>query len=306
MSAIEPVAEFTKVFEFMPRGGEPLPAYSPGAHVDVHLPNGVVRQYSLVRPFRAGAAYAIGVKRDAASRGGSAWLHDAAVEGLPFRISAPRNNFPLVESAERSILVAGGVGITPIWCMVQRLQESGRPWRLIYAARRRAEAAFVADIERLGGDVLLHFDDEQGGFLDLASAIGPLGGDIHAYCCGPAPMLEAFKRVCAGHYDDCVHVEYFTAEQAAARSGGFDVELRRRRVTLAIPAGKTILQALLDAGIDHPYACEQGVCGSCEARVIEGTPDHRDSVLTADEKAAGRSMMICCSGSLDAKLVLDL
>lgn len=305
ISAVRPVAHLTKVFEIVP-AGPPLPRFSPGSHIDVHLPDGLVRQYSLARPFEEGTPYAIGVKRDAASRGGSAWIHDHLEPGTRLRISQPRNNFPLVESAEASVLIAGGVGITPIWCMVQRLHQRGLPWRLVYAARTRGEAAFAAEIEKLSGEVVLHYDDERGGFLDIAQAVGTLQGDIHAYCCGPAPMLEAFKQACRDHYDDCVHVEYFAAAQAPATAGGYEVELRRSGITLAVSPGKTILGALRDAGIDHPYACEQGVCGSCEARVIEGIPDHRDQVLTPDEKAANRTMMVCCSGSLGSRLVLDL
>jgi ferredoxin-NADP reductase len=306
VSAVQPAALLTNVYELRALGGQALPAYSPGAHIDVHLPNDLTRQYSLTRPFQDGAPYAIGVKRDASSRGGSAYFHDSVKPGDRLKISRPRNNFPLVESAEESVLIAGGVGITPIWCMVQRLAECQRPWRLIYAARQRGEAAFVDEIARLGGDVRFHFDDEQGGVLDLGAAVGRLKGDIHAYCCGPAPMLDAFKQACAGHYDDCVHVEYFTSAVPAAVEGGYEIELARRDITMTVPAGKTILETLLDAGIDYPYACQQGVCGSCEARVISGTPDHRDMILTADEKAANWSMMICCSGSLGPRLVLDI
>ncbi|SLN24209.1 PDR/VanB family oxidoreductase [Oceanibacterium hippocampi] len=306
IASITTSANDIKLFELAPAGGDRLPAYNPGAHVDVHLPNGMRRQYSMAVPDDNGRRYLIGVKRDPASRGGSACMHDDLRIGQALRISRPRNHFPLVESAERSVLIAGGIGITPIWCMAQRLAAIGRPWRLVYAARRRAEAAFLDDIAALGGDVRLHFDEQAGGPLDIAEAVGELRGDTHAYCCGPAGMLSAFRQACAGHYDDCVHVEYFSSDSAPDTSGGYEVELARSGRTLPIAAGQTILQAVLDAGIDHPYACEQGICGACEVRVIDGEPDHRDMVLTPDERAAGRTMMICCSGSRGPKIVIDI
>jgi ferredoxin-NADP reductase len=269
LTAITYAARDTNLYEFRCLDGDSLPAAEPGAHIDIHLPNGLVRQYSLVHADPAPQAYVVGVKLDRAGRGGSRDMHARLRVGEILAVSRPRNNFPLVETQEPTILIAGGIGITPIWCMVQRLQANGRPWKLFYSCRSRQDAAFLRPLQALGSSVELHFDDESGGrFLDL--------------------------------------VEYFTPKNVAALAGGFAVELARSRKEFMVPPGQSILAVLRAAGVDVSSSCEQGVCGACETTVLAGSPDHRDNILTEKERAASRTMMICCSGCTSDRLVLDL
>jgi tetrachlorobenzoquinone reductase len=286
-------------------GGE-LPAFTAGAHVDVHLGNGVVRSYSLLNSQAERHRYVIAVQKDAATRGGSKWMHEHIHTGELVTVAAPRNNFPLAEAAEHSILFAGGIGITPIMSMIERLSALGRSWNLYYCARTRAGAAFV---DRLAAwrQVHFNFDGEPGGaLLDLTGIVRSASDRTHFYCCGPLGMLGAFEQVTASLPGERVHVEYFSAKEPPAQTGGFTVVLAKSGRQIPIPAGKSILDALFDAGIDVPHSCKEGVCGSCETTVLEGVPDHRDLILTKEEQAANRSMMICCSGSKSEHLVLDL
>lgn len=297
----------TKLFELRRVDGQPLPSVAPGAHIDVHLPSGLVRQYSITTAEDRPQCYRIGVKRDEPGRGGSREMHDELMVGTTLRISPPRNNFALVEDALHSVLIAGGIGITPIWSMVQRLAASRRSWELHYSCRTRSHAAFLTEIEALGDRVHLHFDDEADGrLLDLRAIVAAAPEDSHLYCCGPTPMLSAFEEAVGTRPAELVHVEYFTAREAAATEGGYVVELRASGREFFIPAGKTILDVLREAGIPVNHSCEIGVCGTCETRLIEGTPDHRDEFLTPVERAGNKTIMICCSGSLGPRLVLDL
>jgi tetrachlorobenzoquinone reductase len=306
LTAIRYAARDTHLFEFTRLDDKPLPAYQPGAHIDLHLPNGLIRQYSLTEAEPDPSSYTVGVKRDPASRGGSRYVHDELLIGKTLKISAPRNNFQLVENAPHVVLFAGGIGITPIWCMVQRLEKLGRSWTLHYACRSRADMAFLAKLETKAG-AKLHFDDESGGkVLDVAAIVAATPKDAHLYCCGPTPMLKAFEAATAGWPSEQVHVEYFAPKQEAAKTGGFVVELARSGKEFVIPEGKSILQVLLDAGIDVDYSCELGICGACEQRVISGEPEHRDAILTEEEQASNTKVMICCAGCKSERLVLDL
>jgi ferredoxin-NADP reductase len=306
LTAIRYAARDTNLYELASLDGKPLPAYQPGAHIDVHLPNGIIRQYSLLEPEPEPHRYTIGVKRDPASRGGSRYVHDELHVGKPIKISAPRNNFPLVENASHVILFAGGIGITPIWCMVQRLEKLGRSWKLYYACRSRTDMAFLHALEAMASSQF-HFDDEaEGKFLDVGGIVAGAPKDAHLYCCGPTPMLKAFEAATANWPRDHIHVEYFTPKQEAAKTGGFVVELARSGKEFVIPEGKSILQVLLDAGVDVDYSCELGICGACEQRVISGTPEHRDAILTEEEQASNTKVMICCAGCKSERLVLDL
>lgn len=304
--AIRYAARDTNLFEFSRLDGTPLPGYAPGAHIDLHLPNGLVRQYSLIEPEPDPARYVVGVKRDPASRGGSRHVHDELRVGRTLAISAPRNNFPLVEDAAHVVFFAGGIGITPIWCMVRRLERLGRPWQLHYACRARADMAFLRPLAAMA-PAHLHFDEESGGkFLDVAGIVASTPKDAHLYCCGPTPMLQAFEAATADWPRAQVHIEYFTPKQEPATTGGFVVELARTGREFVIPAGKSILQVLLDAGVDVDYSCELGICGACEQRVISGIPEHRDAILTEEEQASNTKVMICCAGCKSERLVLDL
>lgn len=290
--------------------GELVP-FTAGSHIDLHLPNGMIRSYSLVNDQSERNRYVVAVNNDAASRGGSRFIHESFRPGDVITISHPRNNFTLQENAAHSVLIAGGIGITPIFSMIRRLNALGRSWELFYAARTRVAAAFLDELHALRctahPNLHLNFDQEQSGrMLDLSAIVRGASPDAHLYCCGPVPMLEAFEAATQGWLAGQVHVEYFKAKEKPAAEGGFEVKLARSNRTVAVEAGKTILNALLDAGIAANYACTEGVCGTCETRVIEGVPDHRDLFLGKEEQATNKTMMICCSGSKSSTIVLDL
>jgi len=310
LTKIEDVARDTKIFTFQRVDGGKLPAYKPGAHIDLHLPNGMLRQFSLTVPVSDPDGYTVGVKRDENSRGGSRYIIEQMKVGDLIKISAPRNNFPLVENADHVVLVAGGIGITPIWCMAQELEAQSRSWKIHYACRSQADMAFLSDLKKLDPErVHLHFDDEAGGkVLDLTAAIAEAPANAHFYCCGPNPMLKAFEAAAASRPRANVHIEYFTAKEEASANelGGFWVELTRSGEEYFIPPGKKVLEVLFDAGVDVDYSCELGICGACETRVISGTPIHHDSVLSEEEQASNEKVMICCCGCATERLVLDM
>jgi ferredoxin-NADP reductase len=305
LTAIRFAAAGINLFEFTPLDGGVLPAFTAGAHVDLHLPAGLVRQYSLCNPQQERHRYLVGVKRDLNSRGGSRYLHDELRVGAVLQVGEPRNHFALHEEAAHSVLVAGGIGITPIACMVTQLKALGRPWELHYSVRQREEAAFL---DQLAGPGLhLHVDAEHGGApLALGGIVAAAPAGTHLYCCGPGPMLDAFEAAAARRPSAEVHVERFAPVQAAAVAGGFTVRLARTGGSVYVGPGHSILDALRAGGIQVQASCEQGICGTCETRVLGGTPDHRDSLLSDDEKRANNVMMVCCSGSKDDVLVLDL
>ena len=304
--AIRYLARDTSLLEFESVDRRPLPGYEPGAHIDLHLPNGLVRNYSLTLAVPEPSRYAVGIKRDPASRGGSRSIHDELRVGTILTIGGPRNNFRLHEDATHTVLIAGGIGITPIWCMVQRLNALERAWQLHYACRSRDDMAFRQELEAMP-QATLHFDDESGGFLDVAAIVAAAPKDAHLYCCGPAPMLQAFEAATKDWPREQIHIEYFTAKELPpSKKGGFTVELARSGVEYFIPEGETILNVLLDAGIDVDYSCELGICGACEQRVISGVPEHRDSILSEEEQAENKRVMICCAGCKTERLVLDL
>jgi len=306
LTAITYAARETNLYAFSDPEGRPLPAYEPGAHIDLHLPGGMMRQYSLARPWRPGEPYLVGVKLDRGGRGGSKFLHEQARVGELFQVGGPRNHFPLVEDAAHTVLIAGGIGVTPIWCMAQRLDEICAPFELYYAVRTRTDVAFQAELEAMAPRTRLHVDEEAGGVLDVAAIVAKAAKDAHLYCCGPAPMMAAFEAAVAAWPAEQVHVEYFSGPAPAPIEGGFTVVLAKSGREIVIPPGATILETLRQAGLSVTSSCEQGVCGACETRVIEGTPDHRDLLLTPAEKASNETMMICCSGSKTDRLVLDL
>ncbi len=312
LAAIKPVARDTNVYTFQRADGVALPGYMPGAHIDLHLPNGLIRQFSLVVPGPDPQSYLVGVKRDENSRGGSRYIVEQMKVGDAIKISAPRNTFPLVTDAEHVVLFAGGIGITPIWCMVQELAALGRSFKLYYACRSRADMAFVEELEKFDAALRhLHFDDAAGGVLDMAAAVAETPASAHLYCCGPNPMLKAFEAATAGRPRNLIHVEYFTPKEEAAAAGeaklgGFWVELARSGEEYFIPEGKKILEVLYEAGVDVDYSCELGICGACETKVISGIPEHHDSVLSEEEQATNEKVMICCAGCKTERLVLDM
>jgi len=312
LTDVETVARDTKLYTFRRADGGALPPFKPGAHIDLHLPNGLIRQFSLTIPDSDPnpERYVVTVKRDAQSRGGSRYIIEEMKAGDEIKISAPRNNFPLVEDDAPVVLIAGGIGITPIWCMAQELAARGRSWKLYYACQSRPDMAFVEALNKLAPQsVHLHLDDEAGGqVLDLTAIVAESPRNAHLYCCGPKAMLTAFEAAAAAANwpRGQVHVEYFTAKSEASTKGGFWVELARSGEEYYIPEGKKILEVLFDAGVDVDYSCENGICGACETRVISGIPEHHDAVLSEEEQAANDKVMICCAGCKSERLVLDM
>jgi tetrachlorobenzoquinone reductase len=313
LTGIRRTARDTNLFTFERLDGDALPAAEAGAHIILQLPNKLVRQYSLVDPQRGPTSYTIGVKHIAHGRGGSSYLHNTMRVGDQLRLLPPRNHFPLNEDAKETVLFAGGIGITPIYAMIQRLRALGRTYTLHYACRSRADMAFLKELSADPRFHHLHFDDTAGAPLPVAGLVRAAGRDAHLYCCGPGPMLAAFEAAANDRAPETVHVEYFRpkAEPAAAASApaaaaGFTVELARSQRSLFIPAGASILAVLRAADVAVSYSCEMGVCGTCETKVLHGIPDHKDSILTASEQASNSKIMICCSGAKSDRLVLDL
>ncbi|PAU54665.1 oxidoreductase [Pseudomonas sp. PIC25] len=292
--------------------GSPLPAFGAGSHIDVHLPNGLVRQYSLCNPPGERQSYQIGVLRDPASRGGSQAVHDLLKPGERLRIGEPRNLFPLEERAGRSLLFAGGIGITPILCMAERLAQLGADFALHYCARSAERAAFVG---RLRGSMFadrvhLHFDDgESGQRLDAARLLAGPDDDTHLYVCGPngfmSHVLDTAQSL--GWAEGRLHREYFAAPvQAESASDAFEIQLASSGQVFRVPTDKSVVQVLDEAGVCIPVSCEQGICGTCLTRVLDGVPEHRDLFMTDDERARNDQFTPCCSRARSARLLLDL
>lgn len=288
---------------------EQLPTFQPGAHIDVHLPNGLVRQYSVTNGPGETHSYVIGVKREPDSGGGSRCLHDDVREGDVLAISEPRNNFPLRRDAIRTVLIAGGIGVTPILSMARALHHSGLNFELHYFAQNKEHLAFADVLETLGDCLHTHLGlnpDETGKCLeDLLSDYQPA---MHLYVCGPGPMLEATRNTAdrLGWPDQAVHFEYFKNTQDIDDSSSFEIALSRSVMTLQVPGGKTIMEVLRDNGVSVPSSCEQGACGTCMATVLEGEPDHQDVYLSDVEKQRGDRIMTCVSRAKSARLVLDI
>jgi ferredoxin-NADP reductase len=298
--------EAIRVIELRSPGGEPLPPFEAGSHIDLHLQAGLVRSYSLMNPQNERHRYLLGVARAKEGRGGSSYIHEQLRVGHVLDVAPPRNLFRLHEAAPAAVLFGGGIGVTPMISMAARLAELGRDWKLNYAVRRRSEAAFLSTLTAHGERIALHCDDEQGALLDMARIIASAPAGAHIYCCGPSPMMTAFDKLTEAIEPERVHVEHFSPPNEAAVGGEYCVELAQAGKTVVIPRGQTILETLTKAGFDLPHSCQQGICGACETRVIAGVPDHRDAILSPAERAANQTMMICCSGSLSGKLVLDI
>ena len=289
-------------------GGE-LPAFTPGAHLDVPLPNGLVRNYSLTNDWRERNRYVVGVGRAADSRGGSSYIHSSLRAGAQLKISAPRNNFPLDEKSASFLFIAGGIGITPIMSMVRWCIANGKQWRLIYAARSRQRTAFYEELCAIGADrVHFHFDDEAGQVLDVAQTISAWNEGESIYCCGPSPLMEAVKALTENLPSGTVRFEWFTVPQSdePQESNSFTVRLERSNVEFEVPEHKSILEVLEEHGFELPFSCREGLCGTCVTNVCSGEPDHRDYVLSDEERASGKMMTICCSRSKSPVLTLDL
>lgn len=287
----------------------PLPTFQPGAHIDLHLPNGLVRQYSITNGPGEQSSYVIGVKREAMSRGGSAAIHETLRVGDVVAISEPRNNFPLRRDATHTILVAGGIGVTPLLAMARALARQRLSYELHVFARSGEHLPFAAELAALGEAVRLHLglDPAETGEA-LAGITASPGFARHLYICGPGPMLERVRELAAtaGWADEAVHFEYFRNDRPIDDSTGFVVDLARSALTLDVPAGRSLLDVLRENGVAAPSSCEQGACGTCLTRVLEGVPEHQDVYLNESEKRSNTVMLTCVSRARTPRLVLDI
>jgi vanillate O-demethylase ferredoxin subunit len=284
------------------------PAWDAGAHVRIALPGGGSRAYSLMAlPSLPEGHYALGVLREEASAGGSRFMHSLKPGDVVF-LSPPMNNFRLHSEGPPAVLFAGGIGVTPILSMAVELERRGTPYRLHYAGRMAASLAFIAQLREICAERLsLHYDNEASR-LDIAATLEAAPSDAHVFVCGPKGMIEAVKAEATrrGFVADRIHYELFTAEASAETNKTFEVELRSTGQVVQVSSDQSIIQALEEAGIDVLYDCQRGDCGVCQCGVIEGVPDHRDVILSDDQKASNKVMQICISRAKSARLVLDL
>ena len=305
-------AERIATFELADPAGAALPAFAAGSHIDVQVPGGPVRQYSLCNDPTESHRYLIGVLRVTDSRGGSSAMHQRVHEGDTLRISEPKNHFPLAHGARHSLLIAGGIGVTPILCMAERLANAVAPFYMHYCTRSRAHTAFHERIRnsRFRDRVAFHFDDgPDAQRFDARAALAQPDAGSHVYICGPTGFMDFVigRATQAGWPETHLHREYFSAQpKAAGADGAFTVRLASTGRTYTIPPGKSVVEALGDAGIHITTSCGEGVCGTCITRVLEGEPDHRDVYFTAEEHAQNDRFTPCCSRSRSAELVLDL
>lgn len=285
--------------------GAPLPSWAPGAHVDLVLTPDLTRQYSLCGDPEDRSGYRVAVLRESAGRGGSAHVHDRLAVGDRVEVAGPRNNFAL-QGSPRYLFIAGGIGITPILPMLAAASAAGADWTLVYGGRSRASMAFLPALAAYGERVRIQPQDEVG-LLDLDALLGAAPPDTLVYCCGPAPLLDAVSVRCAGWPAGSVRTERFAAGSLAepALTGSFVVELAQSGLALEVPPDRSILQVLEEAGVQVLSSCREGTCGTCETGVLDGVPDHRDVLLTEDERAANDTMFICVSRSCSTTLVLD-
>ncbi|MBN8944942.1 MAG: oxidoreductase [Rhizobiales bacterium] len=286
--------------------GGPLPAWTPGAHIDVILPGGLIRQYSLCGEPGCADRWRIGVLREPSSRGGSRFIHDVVRPGDRLQVATPRNNFELC-GADRYLFVAGGIGITPILPMIRQAARDGKPWRLLYGGRKRASMAFLAEIDGLAGGEAHIVPQDECGLLDLPAFLGACLTDTAVYCCGPGPLIDAVEDVCRTWPAGALHREQFAPSARPAREpGSFEVHLARSGQRLTVPARRSLLAVLEDAGQKVTNSCRAGICGTCLVKVLAGTPEHNDDVLSDAERASGAVILTCVSRAESDLLVLDL
>lgn len=310
VAAKEQVAEGICSYELVRLDGASLPPFDAGAHIDVHVGDQHVRQYSLCNAPHETHRYLIGVLRDANSRGGSLAMHDAVHAGSILAISAPRNHFPLVD-APRTLLIAGGIGVTPILAMAEALASKGAAFEMHYCARSPERTAFRERIAASSFSRQAHFHYDSGDAAQKLNlpALLAAPADTHLYVCGPSGFI-AYVLASAraqGWPEAQLHVEYFSgAVVDTAGDQPFDVKVASSGQVLTVPAGRTVIEVLAEQGIELPYSCAEGVCGTCVTRVLDGVPDHRDLYLTADEQAANDQFMPCCSRARTSQLVLDI
>jgi ferredoxin-NADP reductase len=297
-------SEGVRSYVFERTDGEPLPEWEPGAHIEVIMPE-LERQFSLCGD-PALETWKVGVLLEPESRGGSQWMHENVEAGMQLRVRGPRNNFPLVQ-ASSYIMIAGGIGITPILAMVRDLDETGDDWQLLYGGRARKSMAFLDELEAFGDRVRIWPQDETG-LLDLKTLLAEPQEDTVVYCCGPEPLLAAVESNVEHWPPHTLHLERFKPRPGALEGErtAFEVVLDYSGLSILVREDQTIAEAVEAAGVAVDTSCREGTCGTCETYVLEGVPDHRDSFLREDERADNETMMICCSRSRSPRLVLDL
>jgi ferredoxin-NADP reductase len=309
VAGVRAVARDVLALELRHKSGQALPGAQAGAHIDLALGNGLVRQYSLVNATGQASMdrYVVAVGWDANSRGGSVWIHEKLKVGQALRVSAPRNLFEMAPEHRRVLLLAGGIGITPIYAMAQACAQKGLAVELWASARTAARLAYLEELKALAGDRLqLHFDDEQGRPMDLAERLQTQRWDA-VYACGPAPMLDALTAATAHWSPGAVRMERFKgAEVPASERQPFQLVLQRAGLDTTVDAHESVLDAMERLGVDYPWSCREGICGTCEAPVLSGEVQHLDYVLTPEERAEQRRMMVCVSRCGGARLVLDI
>lgn len=303
------------VLEVVRTDGADLDSWAPGAHIDLHLPSGLIRQYSLCGDPADSKRYKIGILRDTNGRGGSVEAHDTLTAEKEVQIGTPRNHFSLVD-APSYLFIAGGIGITPMLPMMQAASQQGTPWSLAYGGRSRESMAFIDEVKAIAGDThpVQIVPQDECGLLNLAELVANSAPGAAIYGCGPSPMLAALQEACSSTGKSSqLHIELFSAPVPANDGNvatdepvAFTVELAKSGVTLDVGADQSLKDVLVNAGIPVPFSCEEGYCGSCETTVLSGTPEHHDSVLTPEEKADGKFMMVCVGRCRSGTLVLDL
>lgn len=301
----ETIADDVVGLTFRHPGGQPLPPWLPGAHLDLVIRPGVVRQYSLCGDPGDRSALDVAVLRDRESRGGSAFVHDGLRAGDLVRIRGPRNHFPFVP-APRYLFVAGGIGITPLVPMIATADAIGAEWQLVYGGRTRSAMAFQDELGQKYGDRVTVCPRDETGLLDLPDLFAGAVEGTSVYCCGPEPLLVEAERCHRMRPSIDLHLERFSAKENNGAVTEFDIELARSGIALTVPADRSVLEVVEDAGIPVISSCQEGICGTCETTVLDGVPEHRDSVLTEEERATGDTMMICVSRACGRRLILDL
>jgi ferredoxin-NADP reductase len=304
------VADEIVALELADPQGNVLPTWEPGAHVDLMFTDGLVRQYSLCGDPAETDVWRVGVLHDPNSRGGSQYVHDELPEGATVRVRGPRNHFDLVDS-DRYLFIAGGIGITPIMTMVNAAERAGAEWTLLYLGRSLSTMAFRDELLLHSPSQVTVWPSDQNGHFDLKALLTDPGDDTLVYCCGPEVLMSAVEDACARWPDGGLHIERFAAKTVSADAAAealdeFEVVCHRSGITVHVPADLSILEALEDADVPILGSCYEGVCGTCEAKILEGSPAHRDSVLTTAEHASNTVLMTCVSRSCTERIVLDL
>ncbi|TCP45795.1 ferredoxin-NADP reductase [Tamaricihabitans halophyticus] len=301
------LAEGVHELRFRASDGGELPEWEPGAHITITLPNGQARDYSLCSDPADRTEWTVAVLRERDSRGGSSYVHEQLRVGEQLAVAGPRNNFPL-RPADSYLLIAGGIGITPIKAMAERLAAQEVEWSMLYCGRSRAGMAYLSELHGIAGARLrLHCDDEQGGPPDLATILAGCADGTQVYCCGPEALLAAVESQMVD--PDLLHIERFRAAapvEATGDESAFDVVCAGSGLRVTVQPGVSIVDSLASAGVEVLTSCREGICGTCETKVLGGVPQHRDSILTDQERSAGETMMLCVSRCQSAELELDL